>query len=92
MVNLTAADQTQGTYLTVWPDGAAKPPTSDVNASSSGPPIANNVAVRLLVDGELDIFNDLGSTDVIVDSQGYFTACSGGYNGYGYTGYSDCGA
>jgi hypothetical protein len=71
VANVTAVSGTAGTFLTVYPDAASKPDTSDLN-----PPavtnIANLVIVAVPADGEVDIYNSLGSIDVVVDAVGWF--------------------
>ena len=71
VANVTAVSGTAGTFLTVYPDAASQPDTSDLN-----PPavtnIANLVIVAVPADGEVDIYNSLGSIDVVVDAVGWF--------------------
>jgi hypothetical protein len=89
VVNVTAISGTKGTFLTVFPGGTSLPLASDIN-----PPaftnLPNLVAVALGASGDINIYNDLGTIDVAVDTQGYFAECISGYNGYGYTGYAGC--
>ena len=72
-VNVTAVDPTIATFLTVWPSGAPKPDTSNVNvvAKQVRP---NAVIVGLGAGRSISIFNNAGSVHVVVDVMGYMTA------------------
>lgn len=72
VANVTVADTSTGGYLTVWPQGAAQPTSSDVNWAP-GQVVPNLVVVKLGGTGGLSIFNSHGSTDVIVDVAGWYS-------------------
>ncbi len=68
--NLTAARQTERTFLTVFPTGSARPLSSDLN------PQPNVVAPNLVIaklgpDGTVSIYNESGTVDVIIDVVGW---------------------
>jgi hypothetical protein len=69
--NVTVADTSDASYLTVYPDGAGRPVASDLNWTA-GQVVANQVITQLGSDGALAIYNNSGSTDVIVDIFGYW--------------------
>lgn len=71
VVNLTATDTTQASYLQLSPSSLATP-TSDLNWSS-GQTVANLDFASLNTVGETDIYNNAGQADVVVDLSGYFT-------------------
>ena len=71
VLNVTVTNPTAGGYLTLFPDGAAQPTTSDLNFTA-GQTIPNLVVVRVGPNGKLDIFNAAGSTDVIADVVGWY--------------------
>ena len=74
VLNVTATDTTQASYLTVYPQGSTRPTASDLNWSA-GETRANRVIVPVNpVTGEVSIYNANGSADVVVDVDGYFTA------------------
>lgn len=78
VLNLTEASTTAtGGYLTVYPDGAAPPLSSDLNFSS-GEVKANMDVVGLSSSGTVSIYNAQGSTQYIVDVFGYFTPAAPG--------------
>ena len=57
-------------YLTAWPTGNAQPVASNLNFAP-GQSVPNLVMLKLGAGGQLSIFNELGTTDVIVDVMGY---------------------
>jgi hypothetical protein len=71
VANVTAVSGTAATFLTVYPDVASTPVTSDLN-----PPaftnIANCVIVAVPADGRIDVYNSLGTIDFIIDAVGWF--------------------
>ena len=73
VLNVTAADETTGGYLAVYPAGTETPLASNLNFLP-GKPVPNLVEVALGTGssaGEVSVFNDSGSTDVVVDVEGY---------------------
>lgn len=74
-VNVTVVPTT-GTTLTVYPDQTARPAISDLN-DASGEVLANFKIVPPGPDGKIAVFNGSpGSTELVVDVTGYFTADS----------------
>jgi hypothetical protein len=74
VLNVTVTNPTAGSYLTVWPAGAAQPLASDLNFMG-GQTVANLVVVQLGTGtsaGKVDIYNAFGSTDVVVDLVGWY--------------------
>ena len=71
VLNVTVTNPSAGGYLTLFPDGAARPSTSDLNFVA-GQTIPNLVVVRVGSNGRLDIFNAAGTTDVIADVVGWY--------------------
>ena len=76
-LNVTAVDATGTTYLTVFPQGTAKPGVSSLNVFS---PAALANAVQTAVTPQdaspaavgYSVYNLSGTVDVVVDLQGYF--------------------
>ncbi len=79
VVNLTAVAPSRSTYLTVFPDGSAKPSTSNINPVA-GDTVANLVEVGVSTAGKLDVYNaaGTGTTNIILDIEGYVSAASTG--------------
>lgn len=73
-LNVTATEPSTGAYLTVYPSGTGRPLASNLNVSP-GQTRANFVAVKV-ADGAVDIYNSQGSTHVVVDLLGYWSAGS----------------
>ncbi len=70
-VNITAVNQTAVTFITAWPSGASKPGTSNLNPRP-GLVAPNMAVVKVGSDGRINLFNDAGTTDLIVDIVGWF--------------------
>jgi hypothetical protein len=70
IANLTATRTTSIGYLTAWPAGAPQPSTSNLNFLP-GQSVPNLVMLQLGAGGALAVFNELGTSDVIVDVMGY---------------------
>ena len=70
VLNLTAASPTSGGYLTLYPTGATRPLASSINFRP-GETVANQVEVPLGTGGAIDIYNFTGTTQVVVDVEGY---------------------
>jgi Fibronectin type III domain len=77
VLNVTVADTTGGSYLTLWPKGQTKPTASSLNWTS-GEVIPNAVTVKLGASGAISVFNLAGNADVIIDVAGYYDSVSGG--------------
>lgn len=70
IANVTATNTTSIGYLTAWSTGSSQPVASNVNFMP-GQTIPNLVMLKLGTGGQLSIFNELGTTDVLVDVMGY---------------------
>ncbi|MFL6238641.1 MAG: RHS repeat-associated core domain-containing protein [Actinomycetes bacterium] len=72
-INMTAADQTAGGSLTVYPSGAAAVPPANLNYPASGWSDAHFEIVPVDSTGQLKITNNgAGTVDAIVDVVGYY--------------------
>lgn len=74
-INLTAVDATQGTFVTVYPSGEARPFSSNLNPVP-GAATPNLVMARVGVGGAIDLFNNSGSVHLIGDVVGWFRPSS----------------
>ncbi len=70
-VNVTVVDTTAASWLAVYPDGQAYPGTSTINWVA-GETRANLTIVPLGSSGAVRMLNLAGSTDVVLDVEGYF--------------------
>ena len=76
-VNVTAIDHSPtSTYVTAYPAGGVLPLASNINLAG-GTVEANLAIVQLSTGGQISVYNAVGSTDVIVDVEGYFAAPGG---------------
>ena len=73
VLNVTAVDPTENGYLTVFPEATTQPVVSNLNFSTNET-VANLVTVSLSSAGGISIYNYVGSTDVVVDVEGYYTS------------------
>jgi hypothetical protein len=72
LINLTAIRPTKSTFLSVWAnDGSSKPYTSNLNPVA-GQVIANAAFTGLGNGGQFNIYNYVGTTNVVVDVNGVF--------------------
>ncbi len=76
VLNVTVADTTGGSYLTLWPTGQTQPTASNLNWTP-GEVIPNAVTVKLGDNGAVSVFNQSGHTDVIIDVAGYYDTTTG---------------
>jgi hypothetical protein len=79
VLNVTAATATAPGFLTVFPAGAVRSETSNVNFEP-GEPIANLVVEPLSSSGAVSIYNgSAGTTSVDVDLEGYVSSSGSGF-------------
>ena len=73
VLNVTAVDPAASGFLTVFPAGITMPTVSNLNFAS-GETVANLVTVPLSSSGMVSIYNHAGSTNVVVDVEGFYTS------------------
>ena len=71
-MNVTATGATTSGFLTVYPTGAGRPNSSNLNTSPAAP-VANLVEVGVGSGGTITVFNNAGSVDVVIDLEGTMT-------------------
>ncbi|HEY7925845.1 MAG TPA: carboxypeptidase-like regulatory domain-containing protein, partial [Candidatus Dormibacteraeota bacterium] len=70
-LNATGTGGTANTYVTIYPDGTAKPNASDLNIPRATDfPVAD--IVKLGTGGQVDAYNHVGSIDLVIDIVGWF--------------------
>ena len=77
VLNVTATGASEATFVSVWPSGSGLPVASVVNPDAGLSTVAALTVVRPGVGGRVSVFNDAGSTDVVVDVVGWFPAGPG---------------
>lgn len=70
-LNVTAVGATEQTFLTIW-EGGTNPGTSSLNPAPGQPPTPNGVNTPLSGTGTFDVFNNVGSVNVIIDAVGFY--------------------
>lgn len=83
VLNVTAVNPSLPSFLTAFADGAPRPLASNLNFTP-GTVVPNRVIVPVSAGGKVDIFNQQGRVDVIVDVGGWFTG-PGGTTGSRFT-------
>ncbi len=81
--NVTVAPYPPGqslNYLTIWPTGEQQPYVSTLNNGTAGI-VANAAIVPAAANGDVSVYT-YNSTDVIIDTNGYFAAPGTGYSFY----------
>ncbi|WP_063770747.1 hypothetical protein [Streptacidiphilus carbonis] len=76
VLNVTATGATAADWMSVYPDGQARPTVSNLNFGK-GQVLANLVTVPV-VNGSVDVYNAAGSVNVVADLVGYYTTASSG--------------
>jgi hypothetical protein len=71
VLNVTAVGGTASSFVIVYPDGQARPGTSNLDFAK-GQTIANLVVVPVGADGKVDFYNDAGSVNLVADLDGYY--------------------
>ena len=82
VLNVTAVNPTAAGFLTVFPAGTTMPTVSNLNFAA-GTIVPNLVTVGLSASSAVSVYLNTGSTNVVVDVEGYYTstvAASGLYN------------
>jgi len=71
-LNVTALNATAPTFVTVFPTDAPQPVTSNLNLVPGQAPTPNAVTTGLDVAGMFSLYNAFGTTDIVVDVNGYY--------------------
>jgi hypothetical protein len=72
VLNVTVANSTSNSFLTVWPDGKSRPNSSNLNWAKGK--IRANLVIVPVINGKIDFHVYTGSVDVIADLCGYYTS------------------
>jgi len=78
VLNVTATGPAAGGYVSVYPDGQARPASGSNLNFTKGETIPNLVIARVGSDGKVDLYNGSGGTvSLVADLSGYYTASGG---------------
>lgn len=73
VLNVTATNMTgPASFLTVFPAGSPRPVASTLNMTQ-GATVPNLTVARVGAGGRVSIYNNLGTVDVVVDVQGWYS-------------------
>ena len=78
IANVTVANPTSASFLTVYPSDAPLPFTSNLNWTAGVAPTPNLISVAISASGAIKVFNNAGTVDVILDIMNYFVPAVGG--------------
>lgn len=70
-LNVTVVSPTASNFLTVYPTGTSRPVASNINFVA-GQTIPNMAIVKVGVGGKITVYNEQGSSDVVIDVVGWF--------------------
>ena len=72
-LNVTIANASSSSWLTIWPSGSAQPFVSTINFDQNSAALANGAIVGLSSNTtDLSVANAVGGVHVILDVTGYF--------------------
>jgi hypothetical protein len=71
VLNLTGTNPTAATHVTVWPAGQQRPTASNLNLRP-GTTTPNLVIAKVGAGGNVSLYNEMGTIDLIADVAGYF--------------------
>lgn len=83
-INVTTAHSSAVTHVRAWPAGRPMPSASVLNADAARSASAAGVVLGVGGEGKISLYNNAGSTHLLVDVTGYYTATGG--SGYGQLG------
>lgn len=72
VLNVTATETTQPSFLTLYPTGAVRPNASNLNWAAAGVTVPNLVTVKIGTGGKVSVYNLAGTTHVVADVAGYY--------------------
>ena len=76
VLNATVTAPTSGSYMTLYPSGSSLPFASNLNFSS-GQTVPNLVTVKVGADGKVNVYNNKGTTHVVLDVAGWYDSVPG---------------
>ncbi|MGH9125214.1 MAG: hypothetical protein ACRDZ8_10880 [Acidimicrobiales bacterium] len=77
VLHVTATDTTGVSYFTVWPTGESQPVASSLNWDPDEN-ISNTIQATVGAGGQVSVYNNLGSADLVIDLDGYYEQAAGG--------------
>lgn len=81
VLNVTVTEPSTGGFLTAFPTGAHRPGTSNLNFAA-GQTVANMVITKMGDGGQVSMYNNAGTTHVVVDLVGWYSDVTGPPGGH----------
>jgi len=75
VLNVAVTGATAVSFLTVYPTGGTRPEAANLN-DVAGDTVSNRVMAKLGTGGKVTLYNNAGSTDVVVDVGGWYSDAS----------------
>ncbi|MHB1718782.1 MAG: hypothetical protein ACYCTL_02140 [Acidimicrobiales bacterium] len=72
VLSVTAVDTTAASYLSIYPAGVARPTVSNLNWAA-GEATSNLVVVSLRATGNIEVFNHMGTTHLVIDVEDWYS-------------------
>ncbi len=85
--NVTTTDGTATSFLTIFPADVTQPNASSNNWVDGTPATPNKVDAKLSADGAINVYNDDGTVNVLIDVVGYYEPSGSGGGVSGLSGY-----
>jgi len=76
VLNITSTNATLPTYMEVWQGGTRPSPASTLDVPAAAVNVGAMVQSGVDASGNVSVYNNAGSTDVIVDVEGYYLSSS----------------
>ena len=76
-LNITAVHSSTITHIRAWPAGQSRPGASVLNGDAARSASAAGVVLGVGGEGKISLYNDAGSTHLIVDVTGYYMTSAG---------------
>jgi hypothetical protein len=76
VLNVAAVNETAASYVSLYPTGGTLPTVANLN-TQAGVTVSNLVTVGVGTNGAVTVYNHTGSTDIVLDVEGYYTTTVG---------------
>ena len=80
VLNVTAAEATEATFVTVWPTGEPRPLASNLNPAPGMGAAPNLVVAKVGAGGQVSFYNFAGTTHLIADVVAWFPEGTGDHD------------
>jgi hypothetical protein len=81
--DVTIVKPTTTTWVVAWADGQTRPADTSALSAAANETVSTSMIVPVGTNGKVALFNRLGSTNAVVDIEGYYTAATTADTGRG---------